>query len=587
VLDQLARPHLVVEVLDDGSTVIHELAVDGPGRHQVGPLVVSLSDRADGFGWSVANPGSAPLRVMSIGLRWDAGPGGDDPRLVRNGYQSWSPTSVARLGVDVDPSTVEGTIGLVRQMHHADPRVAPAGWLRSELVGLLSLTGGRLLLVGFEGGATHDGTVWARRVDDGSVQVVASSYLGGAVFPAGAERALHDVLVDRGEPGEASGLLEAWADRAGRAGGARVEAPYQVGWCSWYHYFHTISEESLRHNLALAADWPFEVFQLDDGYQAAIGDWLITKDRFPSPLERLAADIAATGATPGIWLAPFLAAPDSELVRQHPDWIARHPSGRSLIGMVNDHWGGPVHTLDTTNPEVLAHIEATAAALVDAGFPYLKLDFTYAPSFDGGYLDPTRTPAERVRAGMEAVRRGAGDGAFLLGCGLPLGAGIGVVDGMRIGADVAPWWDVRPTQWNPPGYTDVEPATRNAWVNTLTRSFMHRKLWLNDPDCLMLRTSETSLSPEAARAWAVAVGVSGGMALVSDDLALLDADARRLLDEVLDLGRASDAEARDGSPPRCLDLLDTPTPVRLTAAGATLTGTPDASGATLERSAGA
>lgn len=584
MIDRLARPRLVVEVLESDGSVTHDVACDSAGRHRVGPLEVELAVDGYHIGWSVANPGSEPVRVMSIGVAWDAGPGGDDPRFFRNGYQSWSPASVARLGVDADPSTVEGTIGLVRQMHHADPRVAPPGWLRSELVGVLSLEGGRLLLVGFEAGATHDATVWARRTDDGRVEGVASAYLGGAVLPGGAERRLHGFGVVEGQRGEASALLEGWAARVGRLGAARVDAPYQVGWCSWYHYFHGISEETFRHNLALAGDWPFAVFQLDDGYQAAIGDWLATNERFPSSLDRLAADIAATGATPGIWLAPFLAGPESELARRHPDWIARHRSGRALVGMVNEGWGGPVHTLDTTNPEVLAHLEATAAALVDAGFPYLKLDFTYAPSFDGEFLDPTRTPAERVRAGMEAIRRGAGEETFLLGCGLPIGAGIGVVDGMRIGADVAPWWDVQPTQWNPPGYGNVEPATRNAWVNTLTRSFMHRRLWLNDPDCLMLRTSETSLSPEAARAWALAVGVSGGMALVSDDLALLDADARRLLDEVLALGRASDEAARTGTPARCLDLFDTDTPVRLAAAGAELHGAPDGAGATVRSS---
>ena len=45
------------------------------------------------------------------------------------------------------------------------------------------------------------------------------------------------------------------------------------------------------------------------------------------------------------------------------------------------------------------------------------------------------------------------------------------------------------------------------------------------------------------RAWALAVGVSGGMALVSDDLALLGHDARALLDEVVALGREADAGA--------------------------------------------
>ena len=42
----------------------------------------------------------------------------------------------------------------------------------------------------------------------------------------------------------------------------------------------------------------------------------------------------------------------------------------------------------------------------------------------------------------------------------------------------------------------------------------------------MLRTSETQMSAEAVHTWAHAVAVSGGMALVSDDLGLLGDDAR-------------------------------------------------------------
>lgn len=223
-------------------------------------------------------------------------------------------------------------------------------------------------------------------------------------------------------------------------------------------------------------------------------------------------------------------------------------------------------------PEVLDHLEGVARSLVAAGFPYLKLDFTYAPSIHGSFADPSRTPAQRVRAGFEAIRRGAGDHAFLLGCGAPLGHAVGVVDGMRIGPDVAPWWHPQPDQYRPPGHLGGEPATVNAWRNTLSRSFLHRRLWLNDPDCLMLRTERTRLDVEQMRAWALAVGASGGMALVSDDLALLDGDARRLLDEVVALGREVDAATH---PPRCPDLLDADPPRRLVAAGVELVGDPD------------
>ena len=63
-------------------------------------------------------------------------------------------------------------------------------------------------------------------------------------------------------------------------------------------------------------------------------------ERFPSALDALAADIDRAGATPGIWLAPFLAAPGSALLEAHPDWTATHASGRPLVGSVNPPWGG-------------------------------------------------------------------------------------------------------------------------------------------------------------------------------------------------------------------------------------------------------
>ncbi len=565
-LEALGSPRLAVRSPGGAATMAR---VTGPGPVELGALTVTLEERADGWGWSVANAGGDPVALECVRLEWDAGPLGGDARMLRHGYQSWSPTGVARIGVDRDPSATPGSIGLVRGMHHADSAVvADPHELRSELVTVLALTPGSPLVgLGFDAGAGHDGT-FRVRPDTGRVAVAAEAHLGGAVLAPGAERRLHGVTVDEGD--DASLLLEAWAARAGQAGGARTGAPYQVGWCSWYHYFHDVTEAALRANLARSAGWPFDVFQLDDGWQRHIGDWLATNDRFPSTLPELAGSIAAEGRRPGIWLAPFLASPGSELAAAHPDWLARWDEQRPLVGMVNPGWGGAVHTLDTTRPEVLAHIEHVAAELVAAGFTYLKLDFTYAPSLPGRFHDPARTPAERVRAGMEAVRRGAGPDAFLLGCGLPLGAGIGVVDGMRIGPDVAPHWEVRPDQWVPPGYDGVEPATRNAWRNTLSRSFQHRRLWLNDPDCLMLRAAETDLSPDAARVWALAVGVSGGMALVSDDLALLDGGARRLLDEVLALGRAADAEAASGRPPRCDDLLESDPPTRLTGGGARL-----------------
>jgi alpha-galactosidase len=411
-----------------------------------------------------------------------------------HGYQSWSETRWRTIGVDEDPSQTPGAIPLVRRMHDPEMPTMP-GELRSELVTMFS--GDTKVYAG-------PGVLWHL---DGELHGATTTY----------------------------DSLEAWA--AAQPG--RTDAPFQVGWCSWYHYFDKVTEADIRTNLALADDWPFDVFQIDDGYQSAIGDWLTTNDKFPSSLETLATDIARAGRRPGIWIAPFVAAPASQLATAHPDWFATRRDGGRVVGMVNDHWGGEVHVLDTTHPDVLTHLEQLAGDLVAMGFTYLKLDFTYAPGMPGAYAEPLPTPRERVRAGFEAIRRGAGDTAFLLGCGAPIGPCIGLVDGMRIGPDVAPYWHPPP---GIPGYDATVPATLNAINATKARQFMHRRLWLNDPDCVMLRTTDTQLTPEQVQTWAFTVADSGGMVLVSDDLSLLGGDARALLDDVIARGREVDAQ---------------------------------------------
>jgi len=450
---------------------------------------------ADEFHWSISNAGDSDVEIDSVALVWDGGAAGADPRVFSNGYQSWSPTRTLRLGVDVDPSRDPRPIPLVRAAFHADPGVVGApDELRSEQIAVLANGDRGRTSIGFLGGATHAGTIHARLLDS-RIEVAATAWLGGSTLRSGEQRALHPVVIEDGT--DASALLEQWATRVGRMEKARVQAPFLAGWCSWYHYFEHVTERDMLDNLALADEWPFDVFQLDDGFQRSIGDWLQTNEKFPSGIEGVADAIRATGRTAGLWIAPFLAAPDSDIAAQHPDWLARSPAGDGpAIGMFHEVWGGVMWQLDTTNPEVLEHLAATAAALVDAGYRYLKLDFTFSAAMPGQFADPTRTPAERVRAGYDAIRRGAGDDVFILGCGAPLGAVVGSVDGMRIGADVAPWWEApADAPERQPAYEATTPATKHAFVNTCTRSFMHRRLWSNDPDCVMLRSVGTRKAP--------------------------------------------------------------------------------------------
>lgn len=526
----------------------------------------------ESWSWWVARDDSRiePLRSVMLVFRIVDVSG--QLRMLRHGYQSWSPSDVATFGIDRDRSLAPQSIELIRAINQADQRIVEfPDELRSEWVTVLIDGSNDPVLIGFDGGDQHDGTLRLRTGSTG-IELCCEAFMGDVVLAEGERRELHQVLLAQGQA--ADHLLASWAETVGSRQGARVSASHQVGWCSWYHYFHGVTQNDITENLERADDWPFEVFQVDDGFQSAIGDWLTTNEKFPLGLASMASSIEARGRRPGLWLAPFLCAPDSVIAREHPEWLARGFDGKPLPNMFNPPWGGGLdgvmYGLDTTLPEVQEHLRNLAQTVVEMGYTYLKLDFTFSPSFDGVWSDRSFTPAQRVRAGFDAIRAGAGDDTFLLGCGVPLAHSVGVVDGNRIGADVAPAWSLSMDVPMLSGYSGTQPATRHAWSATATRSFMHRRLWLNDPDCVMLRSEQTQLSIEAAQTWARAVGVSGGMVLVSDDLSLLGESARSLLNEAIQLSRSADEAAINGEVASAPDLLDGAEPTRLVSAAGEL-----------------
>ncbi|MCX7621299.1 MAG: alpha-galactosidase, partial [Acidimicrobiales bacterium] len=309
-----------------GSTGERAVELSGPGVYDLGPLWIELEEGSDGFvsyGWSLANRGDASVRVRAVSLVFEVDSPTEPLRFFCHGYQSWSPTGVATFGIDTDPST-KADFEFLQAVHHADQRRARDDELRSEWVTLLADAAADLILAGFEAGHDHDGTWRLRRGERSKVELWAEAFLGDVALEPGERRSLHNIVIDDTE-GNASAAeaLTRWAREVGTRNRARVHAPYQVGWCSWYHYFHDITEAAFHDNLARARDWPFSVFQLDDGFQAAIGDWLDTNEKFPSGLPAIAEVVSAAGFVPGLWIAPFLAAPGSRVAREHPEWMAR------------------------------------------------------------------------------------------------------------------------------------------------------------------------------------------------------------------------------------------------------------------------
>ncbi len=337
-------------------------------------------------------------------------------------------------------------------------------------------------------------------------------------------------------------LVEELAAAMGGRMNARTPAPLRV-WCSWYSYYRNVTLPDMLDNARRAReqDLPFDVFQLDDGFQAAIGDWLEPSAHFRGHARDLPARLTELGFTAGLWLAPFIARPESELYRAHPDWFIRDEAG----GPVNcgDNWGGPYFGLDATREDVqdwLEHLARTVTA--QWGYRYLKLDFLFAGAMPGRRArDVSR--AEAYRTGLAALRRGAGDDTFILGCGAPLAASVGLVDAMRTGPDVAPLWDDYARRlWL---HDSTGPAARNAVVTSLARWYQHR--WYQpDPDVMIARRELSLLNDDERGALLGLLDVVGGLRASSDPLHMLG-------ERDLDLLRAS---LRVTTPDRPVDLRD-------------------------------
>jgi alpha-galactosidase len=310
-------------------------------------------------------------------------------------------------------------------------------------------------------------------------------------------------------------LDRALATVADRLGRSRMRA-IPSGWCSWSCYFQHVTEVAALENLEAAERFalPVEIVQIDDGYESGIGDWLDEKPHFGS-LRRVAASIRTAGKIPGIWTAPFLVGQRSRLAARHPEW---------LVGKADAGWNWNQHllVLDVSHPAAAAHLQGVYETLATWGFGYYKLDFLYAGALDGRRHTGC-TPLEAYREGLRLVRAAVGAEAILLGCGAPLLPSIGLVDAMRIGPDVLPEPTGDPSIAAGPDLAEVMQRTR-------ARSWTHGRLWVADPDCLVVRAG----IPDR-EAWASHVERLGGLAFSSDRLTTLDELGLDLTRRVLEL----------------------------------------------------
>ena len=148
---------------------------------------------------------------------------------------------------------------------------------------------------------------------------------------------------------------------------------------NWEATYFDFTEERLVEIAAKAKECGVELFVLDDGWfgernsdHAGLGDWAPNKERLPKGIRGLSEKIEALGMKFGLWFEPEMTNKDSDLYREHPDWLLAD-TRRQYCHSRNQY------VLDFSKKEVVDHIHAQMRAILkDAPVSYVKWDMNRA-----------------------------------------------------------------------------------------------------------------------------------------------------------------------------------------------------------------
>lgn len=292
--------------------------------------------------------------------------------------------------------------------------------------------------------------------------------------------------------------------------------PYGAsGFTSWYNYYTRINANIIHQNLRAFAqnNIPLDIFQIDDGWQNAVGDWVqVNAVKFPDGLATVTSAIRQQGYKPGLWLAPFICQRQSEVFKNHPNWLLRHPNGKPVTAGYNTMWQSYMYVLNFYHPQVKDYLEQAFDTILNQWrFELVKPDFLYAVAL----LPPAhKTRGAVMYEAMQWLRQAVGN-KLVLGCGVPLGAAFGATDFCRIGADVHLSWDMPLLKWIG---SREGVSTISAIKNTIHRHHLNGKLFFNDPDVSILRNANHRLTPRQQFTLFLVNQIFGSLQFVSDNI---------------------------------------------------------------------
>lgn len=144
---------------------------------------------------------------------------------------------------------------------------------------------------------------------------------------------------------------------------------------NWEATYFDFNQEKLLNLAEAAAETGIELFVLDDGWfgdrkddNRALGDWVVNEDKIQGSLDELIEQVNKLGLDFGLWVEPEMISEDSELYKNHPEWVIQAPN--------RDHtYSRNQLVLDLSNAEVVHFIKTTLDNLLSShNISYIKWD---------------------------------------------------------------------------------------------------------------------------------------------------------------------------------------------------------------------
>lgn len=302
-----------------------------------------------------------------------------------------------------------------------------------------------------------------------------------------------------------------------------------VGWNSWDYYFRTVSLDDVIENMEFIRKDPelsesIKYIVVDDGWSHNWGEWQ-PNYRFPGGLERLVKKISKRGFIPGIWTAPIQVEGLSLPAMRNSEILVKNRYGDPLPSDAGGHY-----LVDPTCPEGKRFLQDLFTGLYDVGFRLFKVDYVRSLLKVTRFYKKDVGPYEAIRELFRIIRSCVKD-SHIIGCSLPEECGPFIADSGRITIDIHNHWSH--VEWV------TDSILHNYWL--------HKRIWINDPDFLIIRGSDTSLEKQTnvtnpsknnpnpgrwrsgpdfneyeARTWTNIVIMCGGNVFLGDRLAMLN-----------------------------------------------------------------